>query len=255
MHFQSFALAIQDMGNALKKAPIVHTQRWQAFDVSARPEAKMRELLHYFFSVDLTPDERIRQLAVDIKPNLPWADDHFAERIAGEPVNPGETWKAWPWANKAQDSLDEDGKFNHNYMERYWPKHAGTTAPMRNWGIKYPYGDLNDLVAHLAGDPLTRQAYFPIFFPEDTANPSRRPCSLGYHFIMREDRLHISYYIRSCDFIRHLRDDIYLTVRLLLWVLQRLRQTDTRWDKVYPGRFRMDIGSLHCFINDVGLIP
>src|SRR3546814_4421958 len=84
-------------------------------------------------------------------------------------MNPGTEFKNWPW-NKgrgAESFLDRRGKFNHNYMERYWPKHAhvvteptadageyrsrfrdyfqtGKATPMQ--GIMYEYGDLKDVV-------------------------------------------------------------------------------------------------------------
>jgi hypothetical protein len=57
--------------------------------------------------------------------------------------------------------------------------------------------------------------------------------------------------MRSCDFIRHFRDDVYLTIRLLLWVLDRLREVDNEnWKDVSPGTFRMHITSLHMFKQD-----
>jgi thymidylate synthase len=146
-------------------------------------------------------------------------------------------------------------------MERYWPKYAGNPFyyPGNSesqdatviQGIRYEYGDLRDVVELLANDPYTRQAYLPVWFPEDTGGGSKRaPCTIGYHFMMREDKLDINYHIRSCDFIRHFRDDIYLTVRLQLWVLEQCRKLNPQWDDVTLGRFDMQIGSLHVFRND-----
>jgi thymidylate synthase len=67
---------------------------------------------------------------------------------------------------------------------------------------------------------------------------------------MRHDYLHITYYIRSCDFVRHWRDDCYFSIRLLLETLERLRRMDIRWESIKPGFFVMHIVSLHMFIND-----
>jgi thymidylate synthase len=131
----------------------------------------------------------------------------------------------------------------------------GYDAPNR--GIRYEYGDLNDVVEMLATEPDTRQAYLPIFFPEDTGmrNPTRKPCTLGYHFILRHGYFHITYYMRSCDFYRHFRDDCYLTVRLHLWVLDRLRKADpATWGNVKLGFYIMHITSLHMFTNDLRLL-
>lgn len=250
-------------------AQLVHTEKWQGVDISSRPEMSTYELLNHSFQVPIQSED-LEALAEDIQPNLPWADNHFLERVCGYPLNPGTEWKNWPYGKSAERFLDENGKFNHNYMERYWPKRAGAypatdsvqeaesylflkgyIPPHR--GIYNEYGDLDDVVHQLAEEPLTRQAYLPIFFPEDTggAQGGRVPCSLGYHFIMRNGYLHIVYWLRSCDLMRHLRDDIYLTVRLLLWVLDELRKLDSgTWDSVKPGVYTMHITSLHIFKAD-----
>lgn len=234
---------------------------WQGVDVSGSPEMAMHEVLFYSFETPM-PTEDLDHYRADIKPNLPWADEHFEqERVSGQPINPGETWKTWPYGHSASKFLDDRGQFNHSYAERYWPKYAGFTpegkvdlhdemraCPRR--GIRHEYADLNDLLNQLHKDPLTRQAYLPVWFPEDGSHLDRKPCTLGYHFILRENKLHVAYYIRSCDFVRHFRDDIYLTVRLLLWVLDQMRLKDPRWKTVIPGDFVMHITSLHMFRND-----
>ena len=247
--------------------------RWQGENVSNKPDMATRELLNVSIEYPLFYDD-FKDYHDLIKPNLPWADDHFNERVCGVPINPGVEWKNWPWGKNAEKFL-EDGQFNHNYMERYWPKFAGVVAnpteTRSEWvkdfeyieeatkmklspinGIKGHYGDLTDVLDLLLCDPYTRQAYLPIFFPEDTGNrnPGRKPCTLGYQFIMRRNKLHIYYPMRSCDFVRHFRDDVYLTIRLLLWVLGRLRQNNVSWDEIGLGNLTMHMTSLHKFIND-----
>lgn len=277
--FETFRDAIEQASCQLRyRSKIVHSDHWQGLDIRDKPEMATHEVAHVSFAVNMgamkVPSTAIGgtigTLQEDIEPNLPWADDHFEERVCGMPINPGVEWKRWPYGNSAVKFLDERGMFNHNYMERYWPKHAGhlvvPTLTAEDWepgsmlihdpmpinhGIMYDYGDLNDVVTLLAGDPFTRQAYLPVWFPEDTGGGSKRaPCTIGYHFLMRQGLLDINYHIRSCDFVRHFRDDIYLTVRLLLWVLNRCRQIDSKWDDVRPGKFVMQIGSLHLFRND-----
>lgn len=237
--------------------------QWQSTDVSNKPEMVMRETLNFSFQVAVM-GESLQALRADVKPNLPWADDHFEERSSGQPLNPGAQWAKWPWGNSADGFRDGHGQFSHTYMERIWPKFAGrdytltgeTQAVLsRNdpiSGIRFEYGDLNDVVQHLADHPLSRQAYLPIWFPEDTgvAHGERVPCTLGYHWIMREGYLHTVYTIRSCDVVRHFQDDVYLALRLTLWLLQQLRERDTKWKKVSPGFFTMHITSLHMFKAD-----
>lgn len=280
MNYRNLTSAIESVRNRMcNDGETIHTERWQAVDISKNVSAAMVEILNVSLSAPMIT-EVLPYHRAQIKPNLPWADDHFAERVCGVPINPGTEWANWPWANMA-DKSRKDEMFNHNYMERYWPKAAGfvdepTTQPEEyldkikdvglasrivndkplgngNRGIRNEYGDLDDVVKLLYREPLTRQAYLPIWFPEDTGilNKGRKPCSLGYHFIVRNDQLHIRYDIRSCDLFRHFRDDIYMTVRLAIWVLEKLRSLDPDvWDHINIGTFTMHITSLHMFIND-----
>jgi hypothetical protein len=241
----------------------VQGNRWQGISIEGKPDMQTVEMFNTSLTVPMR-HSNILELQEDTACNMPWAEQHFQERVAGIPFNPGETWRTWPWGNSADKFRDAHGRFNHNYMERYWPRYAGfgerTTAehaaddtPM-NTGIRGVYGDLDDVVTLLAEDPYTRQAYLPVWFPEDTGigDNGRKPCTLGYHFLVRNDRMHITYYIRSCDFVRHFRDDIYLTARLVWWVLQRLNEDHDHhfWSGVKPGMFVMHIASLHMFVND-----
>lgn len=240
-------------------ADLVHTERWQGVDIAAKPEMATWEVLDYSLRANLFGHEDLAYYRGIILPSTPWADDHFAERVCGKPLNPGEQWKKWPWAQSAKNFLDEQ-IFSHSYMERYWPRWAGHGGlehnqlhGIENRGIRHRYGDLIDLMQLLADEPTTRQAYFPVWFPEDTGahNTTRKPCSLGYWFTVRDGLLHTTYYIRSCDLLRHFRDDIYLTIRLTLWVLMHCRNARPElWQAVKPGTFTMHIGSLHCFRND-----
>jgi thymidylate synthase len=89
-----------------------------------------------------------------------------------------------------------------------------------------------------------------MWFPEDTGSVhgERVPCTIGYHFMRRGNYLHMVYYIRSCDYLRHFRDDIYMACRKLMWVLDLLKERDPeRWGDVVPGYYAMHITSLHCF--------
>lgn len=258
MLYPNFKIAIDNVHKDFKTiSHIIHTEKWQGVDISSKPEMATHELLNYVMRVTMA-NHTLDDLREQIQPNLPWADDHFLERVCGEPINPGEQWAKWPWGNHADKFRDSEGKFNHNYMERYWPKQAGRGQHglFPNFGIRYTYGDLDDVIRQLVREPNTRQAYLPIFFPEDTGavHGGRVPCSLGYHFIHRHGYLHINYYLRSCEVYRHFKDDVYLTVRLLHHVLDKLRLQDNAWDSVEPGIFSMYITSFHCFKNDMRLL-
>ena len=278
--YADFEAAIADTRIRLKEdGKLVHSRRWQGVEIASNPNMACLEVTHVHLEIPMDGyEEDLEAYARHIQPDLPWVDDHFEERVGGYPINPGTEFKNWPW-NKgrgAESFLDRRGKFNHNYMERYWPKHAhvvteptattgeyrsrfrdyfqtGKATPMR--GIMYEYGDLKDVVDLMLDDPLTRQAYLPVWFPEDTGGGDKRaPCTIGYHFLMRDDRLSINYHIRSCDFVKHFRNDLYLTARLVIWMLRQLRSRDPRWKDVRVGDFIMQIGSLHSFKPDWELI-
>lgn len=195
---------------------------WQA--VTFFEKEPMSVIYNWVFQVEVpsTKSGLMEQTACD----KPWAEDHFKERIEGVPTNPGLTYRYWPYNTfkESGDPFMERDKFSHTYQERFWPKRAGdmshTGYPLV--GIRYVYGDLEDVITKLKQNPYTRQAYLPIFFPEDTGATSRRvPCTIGYYFYKQGGKLHINYTIRSCDIYRHFRNDIYLTGRLLQYVAKR----------------------------------
>lgn len=267
--YQSFSEVAEALRVELLAAPAVRTERWQGVDVSKNPAAVTYEIQNACFAVDLDNIEDLGYWRDEIQPNLPWADDHFAERVGGQPLNPGEEWKRWPWAGSAAKFKTD--RFNHTYMERLWPKYARRTPDGRlphglsqsrkypendsrsRQGIAFSYGDLQDLVELLAKEPHTRQAWIPLFFPEDTGfgDGGRKPCTLGYQILVRDGRASIYYPLRSCDFIRHWRDDCYLAVRLLIWIIDQCRRIGlATWSGIRPGEYAMHMTSLHIFEND-----
>jgi hypothetical protein len=241
-------------------------------DTSASPAHATRELLNVSMQFDIPPADHDPHdwntpgtWGELIQPNLPWAEEHFLERVSGVPLNPAPSHVRWPYAqrNNAQHT-DDLGKFSHTYPERLWPKHAYANSwpegdvdsrfPMR--GIRYAYGDLMDVVDLMDRSLYTRQAYLPVWFPEDTGatEKQRVPCTIGYHFIVRPsgiegapNRLHIVYHMRSSDYVRYLRDDIYMAGRLAQWMTDML---NGRGHAVIRDSLTLHITSLHSFVGD-----
>jgi hypothetical protein len=203
----------------------------------------------------MSPD--IKEIGEQIKPNFAWADEHFEERVSGLPLNPPPSHVRWPYAQKNNEEFGGLEKFSHTYPERIWPKFASEIPNSKMSGIRYEYGDFNDVVELMSREPFTRQAFLPIWFPEDTGSVTgeRVPCTIGYHFIRRGDWVHVVYYIRSCDFFRHFRDDIYLCAKKVFWLIEKLKEKDPEnWNNVKPGMLTMHITSLHAWAVEKSLL-
>lgn len=243
--YPTFWALHRQLAQDILEAPAVDVGEWQAIKGAA--QSATYELEDVSFQVPIPAS--VNDWAGDVKPNRAWADEHFAERVGGQPVNPPPSAERWPFKKHGHaEHVNQIGQFSHTYPERFWPKWANGIAEPRR-GIRFQYGDLDDVVGMLRDRPHTRQAYLPIWFPEDTGavHGERVPCTLGYHFMMREDRLKIVYYLRSCDFLRHFPDDVYLAGRLAMWMAE---QMSVRGRVVIADRLVMHISSLHIFDGD-----
>lgn len=233
----------------------VHTEKWQGKEIKHDPKYTMIETLNLSFSCQMS--SHLKEIGEQIKPNFAWADEHFEERVGGLPLNPPPSHVRWPYAQKNNAEFGGLEKFSHTYPERIWPKFASDIPNSKMSGIRYEYGDFNDVVELMSREPFTRQAFLPIWFPEDTGSVTgeRVPCTIGYHFIRRGDWVHVVYYIRSCDFFRHFRDDIYLCAKKVFWLIEKLREKDPEnWDNVKPGILTMHITSLHAWAVEKSLL-
>lgn len=268
---------LEQLAYKLVNAPLTRVGEWQSIK-GDHPMSITRELQYVSIEADIP--RTVHYLQGMVKPNLPWAEDHFQERVSGVPHNPPPSHEWWPFAQSDNDEHRPDGeKFSHTYPERMWPKHAGHSPALCAYpayfgnpdnelpgvagqghqcdhgprrGIRFKYGDLNDLVELLQESLQTRQAYLPIWFPEDgqaALSEERVPCTLGYHFMVRDGKLNIAYYMRSCDFLRHFADDVYMAARLCQWVVEGLYNIE-----VVPGNLIMHISSLHIFEGDLPIM-
>lgn len=273
-NFMSFTQARETLQREMLKAGPVKTERWQGIATNT----DTYEMQCVDFEVPLLGIDDVEHWRLDIRPNQPWADDHFAERVGGEPLNPGVQWAKWPWG-QAASKFKQQQRFNHTYMERLWPKFARRTddgaltdvaklvggdesSTVRKYpagdkrprfGIAYHYGDLWDLVQLLAKEPHTRQAWIPLFFPEDTglSDGGRKVCTLGYQVMVRDGQASMWYPLRSCDLVRHWADDCYLAIRLLEWIVGQCKKLNPDlWSDVRLGHYRMHMTSLHIFASD-----
>lgn len=211
----------------------IKTAKWQG--IENPPE--FLEIIHASIKIEMS---QTKEHAAELcNPKLPWADEHFEERVSGQPLNPPPSHKNWLRGNEEYMSGDSK-KFSHSYPERFWSKTLHS-------GIRFPIGDLNDIITILKDDMNSRQAYLPIYFPEDLGASvlgERIPCTLGYQFIVRDGKLDVFYPMRSCDVLRHLHNDLYMANRLAIFVKEKA-QLDVK-----IGTLHFVATSLHCFTND-----
>jgi len=238
---------------------MVDTGHWQGVSTTGKHEMITQEVINLTFSAQIP--ENSAKLIVECRPNLPWAEEEFQERVGGDAHNPHESMKDWPWW---RGQIDEH--MSHTYSERFWPNSVyGQASGERLQGIRYPYGELADVMHLLSKYPHTRQAVLPIFFPEDTGgvHGGRIPCTLFYHMMVRKHKMHLWYSIRSCDAVRHFRDDVYMACRLVQWILDSLRMDayefgnpsdQAFWEDVRPGSLCFTAHSFHVHRADYHLL-
>lgn len=206
-------------------------KEWQSITIDDRnPMIELYDVSLTFYNTE----DPIKEF----NPDLPWAEDHFKERINGQPINPGNEYVNWPYYRGIDNDMlfRHTGQFSHNYMERYWCKGL--------YGRRFEYGDLNDVIDRIKANPYTRQAFLSVWHPEDQSNHGERvPCTIGYWFYMQNGKLDIKYLIRSCDAYRHFRNDCYMTYRLLEHVASAAQ--------LPIGNMKIWIGSFHCFKSDM----
>lgn len=234
MLFMKTNKAIEKAIASLIQGNETETKKWQAVDV----DAKIIELDNVWLQMEMC--ESLNELSIETKADLPWSENHFLERLKGA-SNPGIEYKNWPYYRGDLDNsrFRNNGQFSHTYQERFWP--------VKKNGIRYEMGDWDDIKNRLKHDYTTRQAFFSIWHPEDHSNNNvRLPCTIGYWFKIKNNKLNLTYLIRSCDARRHFRNDIYMTQRLAMDMLQHLKDPN-----ISLGSLSIWIGSFHCFTSDI----
>lgn len=258
----------KSLTKAMLEAPIYERVKWQQMVVEGSQNHRTHELRDVIVHIECPPLTSLDAQRY-VQPDLPWAEDHFAERVGGEPINPGNAHAYWPYHGASMQehlrNMGEKGEhYDHNYMERMWCRGLmmetldidrmvenvdtgdqfleKTNPPFT--GYRFNGGDLGSVVELLRKEPTTRQAFLPIWFPEDTGVTAgqRVPCTIGYYFQMTGDRLHMTYTLRACELYRHFTNDVYLAVRLQQWMANQLG--------VYLGEFTMQVANMHLFVGD-----
>jgi thymidylate synthase len=217
--FSNFEEALKEIKRDLAEMGTeVHPQTMQDKYVGDNPEYFTKELQNY----DYTVKDAYYSIS-QLSPSQPWADAEFKERISGMLLNPGEAYKLRP---EVWDEFLHDGRFAYTYAERMW-------------------GKIDLIVQEIKKNSNSRQLYLNIWEGGDLyylGGQSRVPCSLGYLFQVRGGKLHMTYFMRSCDYATHFQNDVYLAVKLLDYIAHAVG--------LEAGNFTHFIGSFHIYRKD-----
>lgn len=224
--FTNFAEATNEIRRDLSEMGItVKPKTYQNKDISNDENMDTKELQNYCYTIT-DPKEK------DLNPTQPWADFEWLERksgIEGKPLNPGDAWRTRSavWT----EFLNDRGKFDYSYSERFY-----------SWGVD----SINKIISRIKKDPDSRQLWCSIWNPGDIryiGGVARVPCTLGYNFQVRNERINIHYIQRSCDFATHFQNDMYLALRLQEYVANATGYL--------VGHFSHTIFSMHVYAKDV----
>ncbi len=229
--------AIKDIGRELKKCSTeVWTQTMQNKDISKDDRFSTHELQAFEFMV-INGDDKDKMPGVTKE----WADAEFKERVSKDFVNPGEAYKlredVWSeflveqYAELEQESRElkfkePKFKFDYTYNDR----------------IMY---QLQPVIDELKIRPESRQAIIELHNNKidlKSFGTKRIPCSMFYHYMLRDGKLDVIYVMRSSDFATHFQNDIYLAIELRNYIASRIG--------VPPGKFIMFVSSLHIYKKD-----
>ena len=220
--YQSCIAAADELGRELKEMGIRYqSDTVQDQQVGDNPDYETLELMGYSYCIQRYEDMEL--LLHERNCNIDWVKHECEERLdLSLPFkNPGVAWMENPEFWKP---FLRDGYFSYSYPER--------------WHAQIPY-----IINELSTRPNTRQAILSMYeSTKDIMNwggRDRVPCSLSYQFIIREGKLNVIYSQRSCDYTLFWASDVYLTIRLMKFIADKV--------DVKPGAFYHNIGSLHCF--------
>lgn len=189
----------------------------------------VKELMGVAFKIDkplLNRDEAIRYtFREDSDRIIRYCKQEIKDRCSGKPLNPGNSYKI---REDMWNKFLEGNKFSYQYAERLWT-----------------HNQFNSVIRCLKNDKGTRQAVLSVWNPDKDmkinklGGGNRIPCSLNYQFMIRNDRLHCIYSMRSNSAIEHCPIDLYCATGLMEYVAKKLN--------VKVGTLTYVCGSLHAF--------
>lgn len=198
----------------------VHPETMQDKYVGDDADYITRELYNYTYTVLDADYRQVEGVHED------WMQQEWEDRLIGD-LNPGQAWKTRKEVWKEFLEGERGGHFSYTYSERMGGVH------------------IQRIIEELKEHPTSRQLWLPVWWPVDETRRGKRrvPCSLGYHFLHREGKLHVTYMMRSCDFITHFGNDVALACALNEYIADQAG--------IERGTFNHFVGSLHVYRKDV----
>jgi thymidylate synthase len=221
--FRNFIEAQNEIKRDLAELGVqVHPETMQDKVVKDDPDFDTKELANYIYAVT-KPDYAEIEGTHD-----EWIKQEWLDRVAGG-LNPGLAYR------KRRDVWEQF--LEHKSKE----PHFSYTYSVRMGG-QYLEAIVDELITH----PNSRQLFLPVWdrnIDWERLGKRRVPCSLGYWFVQRDGRVHLTYMMRSCDFFTHYPNDVALAT-----ILQHYVAAEADY-KV--GTFTHFVGSLHIYAKDV----
>lgn len=224
--YQSAIEAADELARELKEMGIVYqSDTVQDKYVGNDPDFETLELMAYTYCLSRYDD--IEQLLPHMNMPVDWVKAEMVERLDLGLINknPG---TAWLLREELWSEYLRNGSFSYTYPER--------------WHAQIPF-----IIRELTERPNTRQAIMTMYeTTRDMMNwggQDRVPCSLSYQFFIRNNKVHLVYTQRSCDFNLFYASDVYTSVKLLEYIAIAVN--------LEPGNFYHSIGSLHVFKKHV----
>jgi len=161
--------------------------------------------------------------------NYTYAEEFFNWLLSGEKELSSELLELNPWVKRFVDSTNLPENFSSSY----------------GWKIRNQLADIFD---ELDTNLESRRAYMNILLPEDsiirtTKTTHEYPCTIGLHFFVRYDRLHLMVNMRS--------NNIYSVMPYDVYNFTKLQQNVARVQGIGLGWYYHGINSAHVFKGDM----
>lgn len=208
-------------------------------DIKLKGEDRyVKEIIGVAFKVDnplYKRDEAIRYIfKEDFEKIIKYCKQEIKDRCSGKPLNPGNSYKI---RQDMWNKFLKNNKFSYQYAERLWTNNQ-----------------FQKIIDILKKDKGTRQAILSIWNPDldmddkKLGGGNRIPCSLQYQFLIRNNKLHCIYTMRSNDALGHHVIDLYCATGIMEYIVKKLKSV---YSELKVGSLTYECGSFHVFNWDL----